>query len=138
MIKHPPAHLCVPCQDVWAAWSDAPMTTTQLDGGGEGRRLQIIAQQQADVVWRCAQAGHERNRAPAPTRPVEPAPVQPVNILGARAKQLMDEFEALLPDDGLTREERLARALEQERVARLHLKRTGQHLELAENTEGVA
>lgn len=136
---HPPAVLCHPCQDSWGQWGGATIPPTQLDGGGERRRRELIAQHREDIAMACHQAGHERTREAVPVAPPESTPQQPVSLLGARAKQLLDEFEALLPVDGLTREERIARAVEQERVARLHLKRTGQHLDPApEKKEGAA
>ena len=136
---HPPAVLCHPCQDSWGQWGGATIPPTQLDGGGERRRRELIAQHREDIAMACHQMSHGRTREAVPVTLVEPAPEQPASLLGARAKRLLDEFEALLPDDGLTREERIARAVEQERAANGHYKRTGQHLLLvSEEKEGVA
>ncbi|KOX10179.1 hypothetical protein [Nocardiopsis sp. NRRL B-16309] len=125
-MKHPPAHLCHPCQNLWAAWGDAHLTATQLDGGGEGRRLQIIATQRADLETRCVAAGHERNRTATVLPATQPAPPRPASLTGARIKSLLDDFEALLPNDGRTREERLAAAVEAERAAHKEWMRTRQ------------
>ena len=136
---HPPAILCHPCQDAWGEWGGADISPTHLDGGGEKRRRELIAQHREDIALACHQAGHERTREAVPVSPGWPAPERPASLLGARAKQLLDEFEALLPDDGLTREQRIARAVEQERIANDHYKRTRQHLvPVSEEKEGVA
>lgn len=136
---HPPAALCHPCQDAWGRWGGATIPPTQLDGRGERRRRELIAQHREDIAMACHQMSHERTREAVPVTPVAPTPEQPASLLGARAKQLLDEFEALLPDDGLTREQRIARAVEQERAANDHYKRTRQHLPLvSEEKEDVA
>ena len=137
-VIHPPAWLCHPCQDAWGRWGGATIPPTQLDGGGERRRRELIARHREGIAMACHQAGHERTREAAPVTPVEPASERPASLLGARAKQLMDEFEALLVPDGLTREERIARAVEQERIVNDHYKRTRQHLLLVSEKEGVA
>lgn len=137
---HPPATLCHPCQDAWGKWGSADIPPTHLDGGGEKRRRELIAQHREDIAVACHQMNHERTRIAAPLPAVEPAEERPASLLGARAKQLLDEFEALLPADGLTREQRIARAVEQEREIQDHYKRTRQHLDpgVIEEKEGAA
>ncbi len=125
-MNHPPAHLCHPCQDLWAAWGDTNLTATQLDGGGEGRRLHIIATQRADLEARCETAGHERTRAATVLPPTEPAPPRPVSLTGARIKSLLDDFEALTAPTADTHEGRIANAVEAERADHKEWKRTRQ------------
>lgn len=123
---HPPAWMCHPCQNVWGEWGGAQFTTTQLDGGGEGKRRRVIAQQREDLAAACHQLAHARDREPQPVPPAEGVGEAPASLLGARAKALLDELEALLPQDGRTREQRLAAAVEAEKQARRYYERTRQ------------
>lgn len=123
---HPPAWMCHPCQDRWGEWGGADLTPTQLDGGGEGKRRRLIAHRREDLAAVCHQLAHARDRESKPTPPPAEEAEAPASLLGARAKALLDEFEALLPQDGRPREQKLAAAVEAERRARRHYERTRQ------------
>lgn len=123
---HPPAWMCHPCQNVWGEWGGATIPPTQLDGGGEARRRELIAQHREDLAAVCHQLAHARDREPQPTPAAEGVGEAPASLLGARAKALLDELEALLPQDGRTQEQRLAAAVEAEKQARRYYERTRQ------------
>lgn len=132
---HPPAWMCHPCQDKWGEWGGAEFTPTQLDGGGEGKRRRVIAQHREDLAAVCHQLRHERTREPKPVPPAEGMGEAPASLLGARAKALLDEFEALLPEDGRTREQKIAAAVEAEKQARRYYERTRQPWQPTSTTE---
>lgn len=137
---HPPASLCLPCQDRWAAWGAVDLPASLVDGGGEAKRRRVIAQQREDLAVFCRKSAHARDRQ-ATTQSGAPAPlVRPASFTGARIRSLLDDFEALLPGDGRTPEERLAAAVQAEKAAHAEWTRTRQPWEPtpAQKKEGAA